>query len=153
MDAIHLVDGAGVVVGCEALATARCLLRGLDAMSAKDALIAIGAVAKSCDVKDPNRGYVKAADKAARDVVVSCLVNRGGTVVAICSWMPRREPTARLATASSARCPYCIPRSSGEFAGTSGFRAIVSERQQEEGVPSCWAINIAFGAARPLCLF
>ena len=61
MDAIPLVDGAGVVVGGEALATARRLLRVLDAVSAKGALMAIGTVAQSCGVNDPNRGYVLAA--------------------------------------------------------------------------------------------
>ena len=78
VEAIRLVDGAEAAAGGEALATARCLLRGLDIMSAKDALMAIWAAAKSCDVKNPNRGILQAAERNTRDVVVLFIVNRGG---------------------------------------------------------------------------
>ena len=36
VEAIHMVDEAEAAVGGEALATARCLLRGLGTMSAKE---------------------------------------------------------------------------------------------------------------------
>jgi len=49
-------------------------------MSAKDALVALGTVAKSCDVKDPNRGYVLAAERITRYAVVLFIVNRGGEI-------------------------------------------------------------------------
>ena len=81
VEAIRVVDNAEVVVGGEALATARRLLRELDATSAMNAhmvMTTVGMVAKSWDATDPKRGYVLAAERAVRDVVVLFLVNRPG---------------------------------------------------------------------------
>ena len=66
--AISLLPAAETAGGGDALGDARDRLRTGDARSAADALISIGNVAKNCDKEV--LAAVKAAERAARDVVV-----------------------------------------------------------------------------------
>ena len=77
--AIRLVTAAETAGGGDALGDARDCLRTGDARSAADALIIIGNVAKNCDKEV--LAAVKAAERAARDVVVLRCCAPGGGVL------------------------------------------------------------------------
>ena len=84
MQLIRLVDMSELVLGDEALGTARRQLRELNATSVMDVLRLLDQTAKSWPISTdpvaagPKLGAVRAAERMLRDVVRMILVNRGG---------------------------------------------------------------------------